>query len=78
VISSASAGSRVAPAEQIAAAGLAAIHGRQNLDSQLEGVIIGTVLGDTLLAALRRLAAENASARATPRAAAGSARRPAG
>jgi len=32
------------------------------------GVIIGTVLGDTLLAALRRLAEENESARAMPEA----------
>ena len=32
--------------------------------SRLEGVIIASVLGDTLLAALRRLAEENASARA--------------
>jgi len=50
------------PAEQIAAADLAVIHRRHDLDSQLEGVIIGTVLGDTLLAALRRLAEEDASA----------------
>jgi DNA-binding transcriptional MerR regulator len=53
-----------APAEQVAAADLAAILGRPTLDGQLEGVIIGTVLGDTLFAALRRLAEENASARA--------------
>jgi DNA-binding transcriptional MerR regulator len=52
------------PAEQIAAADVAVILARQDLDNQLEGVIIGTVLGDTLLAALRRLAEENASARA--------------
>jgi DNA-binding transcriptional MerR regulator len=50
------------PAEQIAGADLAVIQARPTLDSQLEGVIIGTVLGDTLLAALRRLAEENASA----------------
>jgi DNA-binding transcriptional MerR regulator len=53
-----------APAEQIAAADLTAILARPTLDSQLEGVIVGTVLGDTLLAALRRLAEENTSARA--------------
>jgi hypothetical protein len=53
-----------APAEQIAAADLTAILRRPTLDSQLEGVIIGTILGDTLLAALRRLAEENTSARA--------------
>ena len=55
-----------APAEQIAAADLAVILSRQGRDSQLEGVVIGTVLGDALLAALRRLAEENASARAAP------------
>lgn len=49
------------PAEQIAAADLAVIGARPTLDSQLESVIIGTVLGDTMLAALRRLAEENAS-----------------
>ena len=52
------------PAEQIAAADLAAVLRRTTLDSRLEGVIIASVLGDTLLAALRRLAEENASARA--------------
>ena len=51
------------PAEQIAAADVAVVLARQGLDSQLQGVIIGTVLGDTLLAALRRLAEENTSAR---------------
>lgn len=55
-----------APAEQIAAADLTAILRRPALDTQLEGVIIGTILGDTLLAALRRLAEENASGRARP------------
>jgi DNA-binding transcriptional MerR regulator len=54
------------PAEQIAAADVGAILARSGLDSQLEGVIIGTVLGDTLLAALRRLAEESASARQAP------------
>jgi len=53
------------PAEQIAAADLQAILERPTLDARLEGVIIGGVLGDTLLAALRRLAQENASASAT-------------
>jgi DNA-binding transcriptional MerR regulator len=52
-----------APAEQIASADLAVILGRPSLDSRLEGVVIGTVLGDTLLAALRRLAEEAGSAR---------------
>jgi hypothetical protein len=44
------------------------IQRRATLDGRLEGVIIGTVLGDALLAALRRLAEENASARTTPQA----------
>jgi DNA-binding transcriptional MerR regulator len=51
-----------APAEQIAAADVTAILARQGRDSQLQGVVIGTVLGDTMLSALRRLAQENASA----------------
>src|SRR5262249_30653247 len=55
--------SYAAPAEQIAAADVAAILRRPTLASQLEGVIIGSVLGDPLLAALRRLAEENTSAR---------------
>jgi DNA-binding transcriptional MerR regulator len=54
------------PAEQIAAADLAAVLRRTTLDSRLEGVIIASVLGDTLLAALRRLAEEDASGRANP------------
>jgi DNA-binding transcriptional MerR regulator len=54
------------PAEQIAAADLKAILDRPTLDARLKGVIVGGVLGDTLLAALRRLAQENASARAAP------------
>lgn len=54
------------PAEQIAAADLAAVLRRTTLESRLEGVIIATVLGDALLAALRRLAEEDASGRANP------------
>jgi DNA-binding transcriptional MerR regulator len=42
---------------------------RPDLDSTLEGVVIGTVLGDILLAALRRMAHANASATNSPRAA---------
>jgi DNA-binding transcriptional MerR regulator len=63
------AGSYAGPAEQCAEADLAVIQRRATLDGRLEGVIIGTVLGDSLLAALRRLAEENASARAMPEAA---------
>jgi DNA-binding transcriptional MerR regulator len=53
-------------AEQIAAADVNGVLRRGDLDSTLEGVVVGTVLGDTLLAALRRLAQENVSAQATP------------
>ncbi len=52
------------PAEEIAVSDVAATLRRPNLDSMLDGVIIGTLLGDTLLAALRRLARESASAQA--------------
>jgi hypothetical protein len=57
-----------ASAERIAEADVNAILARGEIDSMLEGVVIGTVLGDTLLAALRRLAQENASASVTPQA----------
>jgi len=52
------------PAEQIATADVTTVLGRPSLDAMLDGVIVGTILGDTLLAALRRLAQENASAQA--------------
>jgi DNA-binding transcriptional MerR regulator len=51
-------------AEAVAAADLALILGRDSLESMVEGVAIGTILGDVVLAALRRLAQENASAQA--------------
>jgi hypothetical protein len=38
---------------------------RPDVDSMLETVVIGTVLGDTLLAALRRLAQEHVSSQET-------------
>jgi DNA-binding transcriptional MerR regulator len=40
---------------------------RGDAESILEGVVIGTTLGDTLLAALRRLAQADASSRLTPK-----------
>ena len=40
---------------------------RLDVESMLEAVVIGTVLGDALLAALRRLARANVSARTTPK-----------
>lgn len=51
-------------AEAIATSDVTAILRRDNLESMVEGVVIGTVLGDVLLAALRRLAQEDISARA--------------
>jgi len=42
-----------------------AILRRPDTNSMLEGVAIGNVLGDTVIAALRRLAQENLSSRAT-------------
>jgi DNA-binding transcriptional MerR regulator len=50
-------------ADAIAAADLAMILARDSLERMVEGVAIGTILGDVVLAALRRLAQENASAR---------------
>jgi DNA-binding transcriptional MerR regulator len=53
-------------AEGIAALDLEPILRRGEVDRMLEGVVIGTAIGDTLLGALRRLAQENASAQKTP------------
>lgn len=50
-------------AEIIAEVDVAAIAARTDPEQQVEGVVIGTLLGDTLIAALRRLAQENVSAR---------------
>jgi DNA-binding transcriptional MerR regulator len=52
-------------AERLAEADVACVLRRPDLESMLEGVVIGTVLGDSLLAALRRLAQANVSARAS-------------
>ncbi|WP_371480804.1 MerR family transcriptional regulator [Kitasatospora sp. NBC_00315] len=49
--------------ERLAAAEVAAVGRRPDPDSQVEGLVLGTVLGEALLTALRRLAHENASAR---------------
>jgi DNA-binding transcriptional MerR regulator len=63
--------------ERLATAELAMIARRTDLDSMVQGAVIGTVLGDILLAAMRRLAQENESAsvlqRAAPRDHAGAA-----
>jgi hypothetical protein len=53
-------------AERIAALDVNKVLRRAEIDSKLEAVVIGAAIGDTLLAALRRLAQENASAQATP------------
>jgi DNA-binding transcriptional MerR regulator len=53
-------------AEKIADAEVRCVLDRPDVESILEGVVIGTTLGDMLLAALRRLAEADASARLTP------------
>jgi len=52
-------------AETIAAVDINTVLRRSDVDSVLEGVVIWTVLGDPMFAALRRLAHENASGHAT-------------
>ncbi|MCX4748433.1 MerR family transcriptional regulator [Kitasatospora sp. NBC_01287] len=50
-------------AERLSAAELAMIGNRPDVDSKVEGVVLGTVLGDALLGAMRRLAQSEASHR---------------
>jgi DNA-binding transcriptional MerR regulator len=50
-------------ANDVAGAELAVINDLPGIDSKLEGVVLGTVLGDAALAALRRIAQEDASRR---------------
>lgn len=52
-------------AEQLAEAEVRCVLSRPDVESMLEGVVIGTALGDNLLSALRRLAQANVSARLT-------------
>lgn len=52
-----------AAAEAIARIDLEVVSARANVDTMVEAVILGNVLGDCLLAALRRLAQEDISAR---------------
>jgi len=54
-------------AERLAEVEVGAVLNRPDLESMLEGVVIGTTLGDSLLAALRRLAQANVSARVSPK-----------
>jgi DNA-binding transcriptional MerR regulator len=49
--------------ERIAAADLDYVGGIADVDAMLEGVVVGTVLGDTLVTALRRLAHQSESLR---------------
>ncbi|GAA2397121.1 MerR family transcriptional regulator [Streptomyces glaucosporus] len=50
-------------AELIARADLEYVSGRTDRDSLVEGVVVGTLLGDKVIAAMRRLAQADASAR---------------
>jgi hypothetical protein len=50
-------------AERLAAVEVGGIARRPDMDSMAEGVVIWTILGDALLAALRRLAQEAQSTR---------------
>lgn len=50
--------------EALAEKEVAAVRARKAPDAVLEGVVVGTILGESLLAALRRMAHANASARA--------------
>jgi DNA-binding transcriptional MerR regulator len=54
-------------AERLAEVDVDCVLRRPDVESMLEGVVVGTVLGDALLAALRRLARANVSARTTPK-----------
>jgi DNA-binding transcriptional MerR regulator len=65
--------------EGLAEAEVGSVLNRPDVESMLEGVVIGVALGDMLIAALRRLAQANVSARLSPGVAkaAGSRARPA-
>lgn len=51
-------------AERLSGAELAVVERRQDVDSRVEGAVVGIVLGDAVMAAMRRLAQEDASYRA--------------
>jgi DNA-binding transcriptional MerR regulator len=53
-------------AEKLAEAEVRCVLGRADEESMLEGVVIGTTLGDTILAAVRRLAEADVSSRLSP------------
>jgi DNA-binding transcriptional MerR regulator len=50
-------------ADRLAAAEIDLISRRTDVEAMIEGVVVGTALGDAMLAAVRRLAQENASSR---------------
>jgi DNA-binding transcriptional MerR regulator len=52
-----------AAAERLAEAEVALVLARPDTESRLQGVVVGSVLGDALLGALRRLAQENVASR---------------
>jgi DNA-binding transcriptional MerR regulator len=54
-------------AEELADAEVRCVLSRPDVESILEGVVIGTTLGDTILAATRRLAQANVSAHLSPK-----------
>jgi DNA-binding transcriptional MerR regulator len=53
-----------AAAENLAETEVALVLARPDTESRLQAVVVGSVLGDALLSALRRLAQENAASRA--------------
>ncbi|WP_461034403.1 MerR family transcriptional regulator [Streptomyces mayteni] len=57
-----------AAASELAAAELAVVGEMGSTDGKIEGVVLGTVLGDAAMAALRRIAQEDTSQRVTARA----------
>ncbi|GAA5058409.1 MerR family transcriptional regulator [Nocardia callitridis] len=58
--------SYAAASETIAATDMAVVAKKSSIEQMTETAIVGTVLGDTLLSALRRLAQEHVSATALP------------
>lgn len=56
-------------AEELAEVEVRCVLNRPDVEGILEGVVIGTTLGDTMIAALRRLAEADVSSRLTPKAA---------
>ena len=52
--------------EELAEAEVSCVLSRPDVESMVEGVVIGVALGDMLIAALRRLAQANVSARLSP------------